>query len=67
MTKFISFARRHNQDSTVDSICSRCYQTIASGDSEATLATIEEGHSCDPNCEYNGYINKANSPCSRAS
>ena len=53
MTTFISFARRRNPDSTVDSICTRCYQTIASGDSEASLATAEEGHSCDPNCEYN--------------
>jgi hypothetical protein len=67
MTTFISFARRRNPDSTIDSICTRCYQTIASGDSEASLATAEEGHSCDPNCEYNGYIQKANTRCSWAS
>jgi len=53
MTRFISFARRHNRDSTVDSICTRCYQTIASEDSEANLETAEKGHTCDPNCEYN--------------
>ena len=53
MTSVISFARRRNQDSTVDSICTRCYQTIASGNSEANLAAAEEVHSCDPNGEYN--------------
>jgi hypothetical protein len=53
MTTFISFARRRNQDSTVDSICTRCYQTIASGQSDALLAIAEENHSCDPNGEFN--------------
>ena len=53
MTTFISFARRRNQDSTVDSICTRCYQTIATGNSEASLETAEEGHTCDPNGEFN--------------
>jgi hypothetical protein len=52
MTTFISFARRRNQDSTVDSICTRCYQTIAHAHSEAILTIAEESHACDPNGEY---------------
>jgi hypothetical protein len=52
MTSFISFARRKNENSTIDSICTRCYQTIASGDNEDALEGAERGHSCDPNGEY---------------
>ena len=52
MTSFISFARRRNENSTIDSICTRCYQTIASGDNEGALEGAERGHSCDPNGEY---------------
>ena len=52
MTSFISFARRQNGDSTIDSICTRCYQTIANGESEASLEMAESRHSCDLNGEY---------------
>jgi hypothetical protein len=52
MTSFISFARRWNENSTIDSICTRCYQTIASGDNEDALEGAERDHSCDPNGEY---------------
>ena len=51
MTSFISFARRHNADRTVDSICTRCYQTIGREHNEDTLCSVEQHHSCDPNCE----------------
>jgi hypothetical protein len=51
MTTFISFARRHNPDRTVDSICTRCYQTIGREHNEDTLNSAEQHHSCDPNCE----------------
>jgi hypothetical protein len=53
MTSLLAFARRHNKDSTIDSICTRCYRTIASGNSEECLAAAEESHSCDPNGEFN--------------
>jgi len=51
MTSFISFARRQNHDSTIDSICTKCYQTIASGQSDSSLASAEENHRCDLNAE----------------
>jgi hypothetical protein len=51
MTSFISFARRRNQDSTIDSICTKCYQTIASGINDSSLTSAEESHLCDLNAE----------------
>jgi len=51
MASFICFARRRNHDSTVDSICTRCYQTIASGQDDLTLSSAEESHQCDPYAE----------------
>jgi hypothetical protein len=53
MTSLVSFARRQNHDSSIDSICTKCYQTIASADSVAELATVEDSHQCDPNGEFN--------------
>jgi hypothetical protein len=53
MTSFVSFARRQNHDSSIDSICTRCYQTIASADSANGLTNAEEGHRCNPNGEFN--------------
>jgi hypothetical protein len=53
MTSSISFARRRNRDSTVDSICTKCYQTIASERDETKLTSAEEGHTCDPYGEFN--------------
>jgi hypothetical protein len=52
MTTFVSFARRHNADSTIDSICTRCYQTIAHERDETNLIDVEQSHFCDPSCEY---------------
>lgn len=50
MTNLATFARRQNQDHSVDSICMTCYQTIAkAGDS----ASAEQGHICDPYGEFN--------------
>ena len=51
MTSFISFARRHNADRTIDSICTRCYQTIGRDHNEDVLYSAEQNHSCDPNGE----------------
>jgi hypothetical protein len=52
MTTFISFARRQNHDSSIDSICTKCYQTVASADNMNGLAVAEQGHLCDPNGEF---------------
>lgn len=51
MTTFVSFARRQNHDSSIDSICTKCYQTVASADSADELVAGEESHRCDPNEE----------------
>ena len=51
MTSSISFARRRNHDSSIDSICTRCYQTIASAEKVNELETAEENHLCDPDGE----------------
>ena len=53
MASFISFARRHNHDSSIDSICTKCYQTIASADDARVLEIAEGTHVCDPNGEFN--------------
>jgi hypothetical protein len=53
MTTFISFARRHKEDSTVDSVCTRCYQTIATDRNESKLVEAEEAHFCEPNDQMN--------------
>jgi len=47
MTSFISFARRQNRDRSVDSICTRCYQTIANSQKVADLSCEELLHICD--------------------
>lgn len=49
MTTLIPFAHRRNPDTSIDSICTTCFQTIASEDSEGKLIAHEERHSCDPN------------------
>jgi hypothetical protein len=51
MTSFISFAHRRNNDSTVDSICTRCYQTIANAQDDSSLTSAEANHICDPDVE----------------
>jgi hypothetical protein len=66
-TPVASFARRQNHDASIDSICTTCYQTIASGETEAGLEAAENGHGCDPNGEYclshpgSGHVPNANS------
>jgi hypothetical protein len=42
------FAHRRNQDASIDSICTKCFQTIASENSELELTDHEEHHLCDP-------------------
>ena len=51
MTNVNSFAHRRNSDTSFDSICLTCFQTIASADSVDKLIVYEEYHSCDPNSE----------------
>ena len=41
------FPHRCNRDGSFDSICMRCFQTIASCFSESALADAERQHTCD--------------------
>jgi len=45
---FLIFAHRNNLDGTCDTICSRCFQTIATVRDEAEFPKIEGQHICDP-------------------
>jgi hypothetical protein len=47
MANFLPFAHRKNSDRSIDSICTACYQTIASEDSEDKLTAREERHTRD--------------------
>ncbi len=42
------YRHRQNADDTVDSICLRCFRTIATGANENFLAQSEEAHHCAP-------------------
>ena len=41
------FPHRRNRDGSFDSICKRCFQTIASCSSETALSVAETKHTCD--------------------
>jgi len=51
MTHETYFMRRRNPDSTIDSICGNCYQTIAKDRDEQNIAAAEQIHTCDANAE----------------
>ena len=42
-----AFAHRHNSDDTWDSICPKCFYTIAMEATEEGLLTHERRHDCD--------------------
>jgi hypothetical protein len=48
MHRLPSFAHRRNADGSYDSICTKCYATIASAAREEALSSIESAHVCDP-------------------
>jgi hypothetical protein len=48
MTTLIPFAHRRNPDESFDSICTTCFQTIATENGEGKLIAHEERHTCDP-------------------
>jgi hypothetical protein len=56
MTNFPPFAKRWNKNSSIDSICTKCFQTIASARSEEELVAHEVKHVCDPFGEFSGAI-----------
>jgi hypothetical protein len=42
----IQFPHRHNSDGTYDSICPKCYRTVAAERLERNLAAKERAHIC---------------------
>jgi hypothetical protein len=46
MVRTVTFVRRVNADSTIDSICLSCYQTIASAQCEEDLILAEDTLEC---------------------
>ena len=54
MNTLIPFAHRRNPDASIDSICTTCFQTIASEYSVGKLIAHEERHSCDPYWQFFG-------------
>jgi hypothetical protein len=45
-TTRLLFAHRKNPDGSFDSICNRCYQTVATAKIEAELDAFEGEHIC---------------------
>jgi hypothetical protein len=45
---FPDFAHRFNPNTTTDSICRKCFLTVASSPWEADLEPSERNHVCDP-------------------
>ena len=41
-----AFKHRHNREGTRDSICVKCYLTVATAANEEGLCTAEEAHDC---------------------
>ena len=48
VTSGLVFAHRENRDGTFDSICMKCFATVASSLKEAELEQGEQKHWCDP-------------------
>jgi hypothetical protein len=53
MASFDVFAVRQNRDSSIDSICTQCYQTMHRRAPALTFTFAEQGRVCDPNGEFN--------------
>ena len=51
------FAHRRNPDASIDAICTKCFKTIASENSESKLNAHEVRHLCDPYWLYSSTPN----------
>jgi hypothetical protein len=47
MATYADFVRRENSDSTIDSICLKCFRTVATNNNDLDRLIAEEGHICD--------------------
>jgi len=52
MTTPMPFAHRRNPDTSIDSICTTCFQTIANENNETKLIEHEERHLCVPHWQF---------------
>jgi hypothetical protein len=52
MATYPQFAKRRNINSSIDSICTKCFMTVASACSEEELGEHEAKHVCDPYGEF---------------
>jgi len=43
-----AFPHRHNSDGSFDSICAKCFATVANSKLEGELEEPEKQHVCDP-------------------
>ena len=48
MAELAKFAHRSNLDRTTDTICPRCFATVATVYNESKLLRFEQQHICDP-------------------
>lgn len=44
--KHPDFPHKRNRDNTFDSICLKCFQTIARSSNEGDLKVVEDAHAC---------------------
>jgi hypothetical protein len=47
-----AYVRRLNPNTSFDSICTKCYMTVASAENEVELLHPESNHVCDPYGEF---------------
>ena len=55
MARNFSFPHRENRDGTWDSICPRCFRTVATATDPLKLEAEEIAHDCDPDEIYRLY------------
>jgi hypothetical protein len=54
-----NFFHRTMPDSTIESVCTQCFRTIARGKDEAEIMEKERAHSCTPLSELHERWSKA--------
>jgi hypothetical protein len=59
METLARFFHRTMSDSTIESVCMRCFQTIAKGKSEFDVREMESVHSCVPLRELHHHLREA--------
>ena len=52
MKTIVEFVHRKNPDSTIDSICMKCYLTVATATAEDDLSAAESKHNCAARDEW---------------